>query len=46
MRLLKDEHLVECYMQSIEWKLDAEFIQILRNEIEKRKLKLPGAHPF
>ncbi|RKN80584.1 sporulation histidine kinase inhibitor Sda [Paenibacillus ginsengarvi] len=41
MRLLKDEHLVECYIQSVQWKLDEDFIQILRKEIEKRKLEIP-----
>ncbi|MEF3307064.1 sporulation histidine kinase inhibitor Sda [Paenibacillus sp. GYB003] len=45
MRLLKDEHLVECYIRSVQWKLDEDFIQILRKEIEKRKLQLPVCLP-
>lgn len=46
MKLLKDEHLVECYIRSVQWKLDEDFILILRKEMEKRKLEIPVCHPF
>lgn len=38
MRTLKDEHLVDCYLQAIEWNLDEEFIEMLRDEIDTRRL--------
>lgn len=46
MRKLKDEHLVDCYIQSVQWKLDEDFILILRRELEKRKLEIPVCSPF
>lgn len=46
MRQLKDEHLVECYIQSIQWKLDEDFIRILRQEMELRKLEIPECVSF
>ncbi|PYI53856.1 sporulation histidine kinase inhibitor Sda [Paenibacillus flagellatus] len=44
MNQLKDDHLLDCYEKSLEWKLDDDFIQILREEIEKRQLELPERH--
>lgn len=40
MIALKDEHLVECYRDAVEWGLDEEFIALLRQEIENRKLDI------
>lgn len=42
MRALKDEHLIECYLQAVEWQLDEAFIDILLKEIVRRNLDVPG----
>lgn len=40
MKQLRDEHLIDSYRTAIEWKLDEEFIELLRREIERRKLDI------
>lgn len=40
--LLSDELLLEAYHQAIRMKLDREFIYMLRAEILRRNLMLPG----
>ena len=39
MKLLSDESLLESYYRAVDLKLDQEFIQLLWDEIERRKLQ-------
>lgn len=39
MDILRDQQLLDCYFQSIEYKLDQAFIALLQKEIKKRKLQ-------
>ncbi|MFC3770712.1 sporulation histidine kinase inhibitor Sda [Paenibacillus sp. GCM10012303] len=41
MKRLRDDILVDCYVKSVEWQLEQDFIDILRQEMEKRNLKVP-----
>lgn len=45
MKRLKDDILVDCYVKSVEWQLEQDFIDILRQEMEKRNLKVPDCRP-
>jgi hypothetical protein len=40
MYILRDQQLLDCYFQSIEYKLDQAFIALLQTEIKKRNLQL------
>lgn len=41
MRVLQDEHLLDCYVQAVELSLDPQFVGMLYEEIERRKLRIP-----
>lgn len=45
MKRLRDDILVDCYVKSVEWQLEQDFIDILRQEMEKRNLKVPDCGP-
>jgi hypothetical protein len=38
---LKDQQLIEAYINSVKLKLDKEFILLLKAELERRGLKIP-----
>ncbi|BCJ88056.1 sporulation histidine kinase inhibitor Sda [Effusibacillus dendaii] len=38
MRILTDENLIEAYKTAVELKLDPHFIELLMQEIKRRKL--------
>jgi hypothetical protein len=40
MNKLRDDHLIDVYLQAVEMELDSDFIHLLYSEIEKRKLKV------
>ncbi|SFK76769.1 developmental checkpoint coupling sporulation initiation to replication initiation [Paenibacillus sp. 1_12] len=40
MRLMSNEVLVHCYFKAMDLKLEAEFINLLRDEIQNRKINL------
>ncbi|WP_127582889.1 sporulation histidine kinase inhibitor Sda [Paenibacillus koleovorans] len=44
MNKLRDDHLIDVYLQAVEMELDADFIHLLFSEIEKRKLKVNHEH--
>jgi hypothetical protein len=38
MHMLKDDQLINCYLEANQLKLDNKFLHLLLNEINKRKL--------
>jgi hypothetical protein len=40
IQFLSDQHLIESYLQAIRFELEEDFINLLFNEIQKRKLKI------
>lgn len=38
MQLLKDDQLIDCYLDASRLKLDAQFLNLLMQEINKRNL--------
>lgn len=40
MRELSDESLIETYFKALDLELEADFIKLLEQEIERRKLEL------
>lgn len=40
MNKLRDDHLIDVYLQALEMELDEDFINLLHSEIKKRKLKV------
>ncbi|MDF2937313.1 MAG: Sporulation inhibitor [Paenibacillaceae bacterium] len=45
MRLLSNELLIESYLRALELQLDKDFIDMLRTEIQERKIVVPSSHP-
>jgi len=41
MKRLEDKYLLECYTQAVQMGLETEFIELLLEEINKRKLPVP-----
>ena len=37
---LQDARLLECYNEAVKFQLDEEFIRIILNEVERRKLTI------
>lgn len=40
LNLLQDEFLIDCYYAAIELNLDADFVKILKDEIQMRSLEV------
>lgn len=45
MRLLSNEVLLDSYFRALDLKLEREFIELLLNEIKRRKLHIPSIYP-
>lgn len=41
MKILSNEVLIDSYLRALDLKLDKEFIELLLNEIKRRKLHIP-----
>ena len=45
MKCLSNETLIDSYLRALDLRLEEEFINLLLNEIKRRKLKVPVTYP-